>query len=159
MGIRDSSETVTSTPTGTTMGDTKIGHTVDTKNVTDTTNTTTGSTTREEAVTTDTAKEETPASESKPDIDLSHPNVGPPELEKPPTGYEIIKPILDLMPSLRNFAVPSHSGACPRPSFSAFGETYTFTSHCELIEPLRSTFQSVMFVVYAIVAVFIILGA
>lgn len=157
--VTKTTETVTSTPTGTTMGDTKIGHTVDTKDVVETTNTTTGSTTREETVVTDTATEETPASESKPEIDLSHPNVGPPELEKPPTGYEIIKPILDLMPSLRNFAVPSHSGTCPKPSVNLFGTTYTMSTHCDLIEPMRSTMQSVAFVVYAIVAVFIILGA
>lgn len=93
-------------------------------------------------------------------VDLGpNPNTPPPGLEATPTAQMIMDPILNLMPDLRNFAVPAHSSECPKGSFDALGKTYTIDSQCQLIEQNRSIIEAAMLLVWAIAAIFIVLRA
>ncbi len=93
-------------------------------------------------------------------VDLGpNPNTPPPGLEATPTAQQIMDPLLNLMPDLRNFSVPSHSAECPKGSFDALGKTYTIDSHCQLIENNRAIIEAAMLLVWAIASIFIVLRA
>jgi hypothetical protein len=93
-------------------------------------------------------------------VDLGpNPNTPSPGLEATPTAQQILSPVLNLMPDLKAFAVPAHVGTCPKPSFVAFDKTYTFDSHCGLVESNRSIIEAAMLLVWSIGAVFIVLRA
>jgi hypothetical protein len=93
-------------------------------------------------------------------VDLGpNPNTPAPTLDATPTAQQILGPLLNLMPDLRNFTVPAHSATCPKPSFVAFDRTYTVQSHCDLIENLRAVIEAAMLLVWSIAAVFIVLRA
>lgn len=94
------------------------------------------------------------------EVDLGpNPNIAAPILEPTPTAQQIIGPILNLMPDLKSFVVPSHSAICPRPNFTVFDRTYTIESHCGLIDGMRSVIDAAMLLVWTIGAMFIILRA
>jgi len=57
------------------------------------------------------------------------------------------------------WTVPSHTGECPQPSFEIFGETYTMQSHCTLFEANRAAIGAAFQVLFALMALFIVLGA
>lgn len=93
-------------------------------------------------------------------VDLGpDPNTPPPTLEPTPTAAMILAPILGLLPDFRAFSLPAHNSQCPEPSFSVFGESYVISSHCDLIEEIRSPLQAVMLLLWTIVAAFIVLRA
>lgn len=93
-------------------------------------------------------------------VDLGpNPNTPSPGLEATPTAKQILSPLLNLMPDLKTFSVPAHTGTCPKPSFVAFDKTYTFESHCGLVESNRSIIEAAMMLVWSIAAVFIVLRA
>lgn len=93
-------------------------------------------------------------------VDLGpDPNIGAPQLEPIPTASQILGPLLDLMPDLRNFSVPDHASACPQPSFEAFNNTYTFTAHCTLAEENRALIEGAMLLVWTLASVVIVLRA
>jgi len=93
-------------------------------------------------------------------VDLGpNPNTPAPGLEVTPTAQQILSPLLNLMPDLKAFSVPAHVGTCPKPSFLAFNKTYTFDSHCGLIESSRSIIEAAMLLVWGISAMFIVLRA
>lgn len=93
-------------------------------------------------------------------IDLGpNPNTAAPTMEATPTAAQILEPILKLMPDLKNFSVPGHTSACPKPSFSAFSKTYLIASHCDLIESSRSIIEAAMLLMWTISSVFIVLRA
>jgi len=93
-------------------------------------------------------------------VDLGpNPGVSAPGLESTPTAVMILAPIIGLMPTLKNFSVPSHSAVCPTPAFSFFGSQQTIEAHCTLLEPVRPTMSAVMAVIWVGVALFIILSA
>lgn len=93
-------------------------------------------------------------------IDLGpNPNTAAPTMEATPTAAQILEPILKLMPDLKNFSVPGHTAACPKPSFSAFSKTYLIASHCDLIESSRSIIEAAMLLMWTISSVFIVLRA
>jgi hypothetical protein len=97
---------------------------------------------------------------TQPVINLgSDPNIGPPSLETPPTAPQILAPILGLFPSLKNFAVPAHSGECPKPSFDAFDKHFVMESHCSMFEQNRSALSGFMLLAFSLVAIFIVLSA
>ncbi|EKP7192537.1 hypothetical protein P3986_005033, partial [Salmonella enterica] len=51
-------------------------------------------------------------------VDLGEdPGIKTPELEKPPTGEEILKPITELMPDIKNLSISSRDVQCPVWSF------------------------------------------
>lgn len=93
-------------------------------------------------------------------VDLGpNPNTPAPGLEVTPTAQQILSPLLNLMPDLKAFSVPAHVGTCPKPSFVAFNKSYTFDSHCGLIESSRSIIEAAMLLVWGISAMFIVLRA
>jgi hypothetical protein len=87
------------------------------------------------------------------------PGIGAPSLETPPTPAEILAPILNLMPALKNFTPNTQAGTCPTLSFQIFGNTVTSSAHCTLIESNKSIMQAAMSFAWAVMAMFIILSA
>lgn len=87
------------------------------------------------------------------------PNIGAPTLEQTPTAQMILDPVLNLMPSLKNFSPSVSSGICPRPSFTIFAKAYVLESHCTLFEENRSVISAAMILAFSIMALFIVLSA
>lgn len=110
-----------------------------------------------------------PSEPAKPDpatpgqgqqVDLGpDPNTPAPTLEPTPTILQIIGPVLELMPDLRNIQISDQAGQCPQGSFTVFGTTYTLNSHCDLINQNRAVIEAAMMVVWAVLAMFIVLRA
>jgi hypothetical protein len=93
-------------------------------------------------------------------VDLGpDPNISPPNLEPTPTGWQILKPLLDLMPDMKHYVVPSHGSECPRPTFDMFGKSIVMDGHCTLLDSVKPTLYLVMAGVWSLVAAFIVLAA
>lgn len=89
----------------------------------------------------------------------SDPGVATPSLESTPTAQSILAPLLNLMPSLRSFVVPSHSSVCPRPSFSIFERQIVMSAHCAMLDDNKPTLYAVMAFVWLMLGTAIILKA
>jgi hypothetical protein len=87
------------------------------------------------------------------------PGIGAPTLETTPTAQAILAPILNLMPSLKNFVVPNHTAQCPKPTIAIFGKSIVMDAHCNLLDGVRNTLFAVMAFVWLIAAMFIVLRA
>lgn len=89
------------------------------------------------------------------------PNIGMPTLENIPTASSILSPILNLMPDLKSYALPSHSSVCPKPSLDFLGKNLVLTGHCDLLESenVANTLNFVMLAVWSMLGIFIILRA
>lgn len=87
------------------------------------------------------------------------PGVAAPALEQTPTALAILSPLLNLMPSLRSFVVPSHSSVCPKPSFSMFQKQIVMESHCSVLDDSKPVLYGVMAFVWLMLAAFIVLRA
>ncbi|MNM33780.1 hypothetical protein D3C81_444140 [compost metagenome] len=87
------------------------------------------------------------------------PNTPPPSMEPTPTAQAILSPILNLMPDIKNFAVPAHASECPKPTMSVFNREYRLEAHCDLIEQNRAPFEAAMLLVWTLAALFIVLRA
>lgn len=110
--------------------------------------------------TTNTNTGSNPASASQPQMNLGpDPGIPSPTLEEIPTPAAILKPILDLMPDLKNFQARQFGGQCPKPSFQAFNQTFTMEKHCDLAEQNRGAIQAGMMIVFALSSLFIVLRA
>lgn len=95
-----------------------------------------------------------------PQVNLGiDPGIGAPTLETTPTAQAILSPVFNLLPSFRNFVVPSHSGACPKPSITIFSKYMVMDAHCAVIENIRPTLHAVMFFVWLLLAALIVLAA
>ncbi len=92
-------------------------------------------------------------------------NVGPdpaipaPALEAAPTAAQILAPLLNLMPDLKAYTVPAHEGTCPSVTFSLFERSIAMDQHCTLLESVRTQLFAVMALVWAVLAVMIVLTA
>jgi hypothetical protein len=107
-----------------------------------------------------TASSATNTGQQNPTLNLGpDPNIAPPTLETTPTASQILAPIIGLLPSLKNFTVPAHSGECPKPAFDAFGKHFVMDSHCAMFEQNRSALTGFMLLAFALVAIFIVLSA
>lgn len=87
------------------------------------------------------------------------PNIGTPSLEATPTAQMILSPLLNLMPSLRNFVVPSHSSVCPKPSLQLFAKSVVMETHCTVLDGVKPTLYAVMAFVWLLIGTLIILRA
>jgi len=87
------------------------------------------------------------------------PGIGLPTLETIPTAAQILAPILGLFSDLRTWAVPSHSSECPKPSFDLWGQTYTFTAQCDLLDQYGAEITAAFEVAFGLAAVLIVLTA
>lgn len=93
-------------------------------------------------------------------VDLGpNPGIAQPALEGIPTAAQIMAPIFDLFPSLRNFQVPGHTSQCPPFVVPFFGQDYGTTKHCELLESQRAPLGAAALVGWSIAALIIVLGA
>ena len=92
-------------------------------------------------------------------------NLGPdpgtpaPTLEKTPTAQEILQPLLNLFPDLKNYSPSMSVGSCPRPTLNLFGQTQTMEAHCTLLENHRGTIHAAMVLAFTLLALLIILSA
>jgi hypothetical protein len=97
---------------------------------------------------------------SQPLINLGpDPGIGSPTLETTPTALQILQPLLNMFPDLRSLVLPTHQATCPKPSISAFGQSFVLDSHCDLAEQQRASLYSIMAAVWAIAAALIVLRA
>lgn len=93
-------------------------------------------------------------------VDLGpDPNTGAPTLETTPTALQILQPILDLMPDLKNYQVAAQAGTCPTGSFSFFSRTFVFDGHCDMLETNRAIIEAAMLLVFTVLSVFLVLRA
>lgn len=63
---------------------------------------------------------------------------------------------------LSSWSMPSHASECPAPSMTLEffgGKTYTLNSHCQIAEQNRDLIGALMRIMFAVMAVFIVLGA
>lgn len=93
-------------------------------------------------------------------VDLgADPNIGAPNLENVPTAFDILSPIFNMMPDLRNMYVPQMYGSCPSGAFDVYGKTYVINAHCDLIEDNRYYIELIMSLIWAMLGMFIVLRA
>jgi hypothetical protein len=90
----------------------------------------------------------------------------PPVLEETPSIGSILDPLFKLWPSWASFSFPQHQSVCPTPSFKLpggvlNGQTVHFTQMCDFLEAnnVRVAMQAAFAVAWAILIVFIVMGA
>lgn len=82
-----------------------------------------------------------------------------PTLEDTPTAQSILDPIFNMWPQWNNYAFPSHASECPKPTFVALGHTFTFDHMCNWTEMIRTAVQAAFALVWALMVIFIVMGA
>lgn len=87
------------------------------------------------------------------------PLVAAPSLEQTPTASAILSPLLNLMPSLRNFVVPSHTSVCPTATINLFQKQLVMQAHCALLDESKPALYSTMAFVWLMMAALITLRA
>jgi len=87
------------------------------------------------------------------------PGTPQPTLEPTPTATQILAPLVGVMPGLRNFQVPSHQSKCPVPEFTVWNKDFRMDAHCTLIQDNQSTIQAAFTLVWALMALFLVLSA
>ncbi|MDM3617937.1 hypothetical protein [Proteus mirabilis] len=93
-------------------------------------------------------------------LDLGeYPEIDEPDLEEPPTGKEILAPIENLMPFIKNIQLPSKEASCPVAEFNVFDTQYKIDSHCPLLEQNKALFQLIAGVLWGFLSLRIILSA
>lgn len=93
-------------------------------------------------------------------IDLGEdPGIKSPELETPPTGEEILKPITELMPDIKKLSIASKDVQCPVWSFELWDNTFAIDSHCTLLEKIRPLLKAVFLLIWGMISLRIILTA
>ncbi len=94
------------------------------------------------------------------EVDWGSASPPPPPTFTPPTWASAIGDnIFNNFNSLTSWQPPSHSGACPQPSFSVFGQSYTISTHCTLIEQNRSAIFTAFHIAWILTGLFILLTA
>lgn len=91
-------------------------------------------------------------------IDLSYPDNSFPELDTP-TAEQIIAPLNNFFPDLKNLEFNERQTQCPTASFEVFGGSYTFDSHCELIEKIKDLITMVSLFSWSFLGLRIILSS
>ncbi|EMZ1178440.1 hypothetical protein ABC533_004987 [Salmonella enterica] len=87
------------------------------------------------------------------------PGIASPTLETPYTAQQIIGPIENSMPFLRNLELPVKSAVCPTYSFDWNGKNFIADVHCDLIEKYKSVIQIIASICWSLVALRMILSA
>lgn len=85
--------------------------------------------------------------------DFSEPNYTTPTVES------ILDPIFNLFPDWANFSFPQHQSQCPAPKFTVLHHVFTFDHMCDWIEMIRPAVQSAFALAWAVLVIFIVLGA
>ncbi|ELE3265762.1 hypothetical protein RLQ96_000816 [Salmonella enterica subsp. enterica serovar Muenchen] len=94
------------------------------------------------------------------DIDLGdNPDIKPPELDEPPTGEQILKPVIELMPFVKDVNIATKDVQCPIWSFELWDKKYSVDSHCTLLEKIRPLLKAVFLLIWGVISLRIILTA
>ncbi|AMM14995.1 hypothetical protein AX768_13715 [Burkholderia sp. PAMC 28687] len=97
---------------------------------------------------------------NKVSVDLgADPGVQAPTLESAPTISMILSPLLNLFPDLKGWSVPTHGSACPEPSFTAFGRSFTLSAQCDLAESHRTGIYTAFAAMFTLAALLVVLRA
>ncbi|MDN7506631.1 hypothetical protein QZM43_28250 [Burkholderia orbicola] len=97
---------------------------------------------------------------NKVSVDLgADPGAQSPTLESTPTISMILSPLLNLLPDLKQWAVPAHNAVCPEPSFSVLGHSFTLSAQCNLAESNRTAIYTAFAALFTLAALFIVLRA
>jgi len=75
------------------------------------------------------------------------------------TAQQILSPLLNLFPSLKNFVVPNHNATCPKWSVHLFDRDVPLQDHCPMLEQVLPTAYATMAAVWILIALFIVLAA
>lgn len=89
----------------------------------------------------------------------SDPGVSSPTTENTPGATSILSPLLNLLPSLSSFAVPSHTGTCPVITFDVFNKTLVMNSHCTIAEEIRSSLSVIMLAFWPVTSLIVVMRA
>jgi len=89
----------------------------------------------------------------------SDPGTPAPTLENTPAATDILAPLLSVMPDIRGYAVPSHSGVCPAPVIDVMFIHTTWNQHCTFIEQFRTQIYATFLAAWLILALVIVLTA
>jgi hypothetical protein len=108
-----------------------------------------------------------PATDPKPQkVEIDWGVFTPPGLEETPSIASIIDPLLNLWPTWSKFAFPPHASECPMPTYTLphgvlNGQAIHFTQMCDFLEisHVREAMQAAFTVAWAIMIVFIVMGA
>ncbi|EBP0013843.1 hypothetical protein HX37_24570 [Salmonella enterica] len=93
-------------------------------------------------------------------VDLGEdPGIKAPELEKPPAGEEILRPVTELMPDIKNLSISPKDVQCPVWSFELWDNKYSIDSHCTLLEKIRPLLKAVFLLIWGVISLRIILTA
>ncbi|MDE9555409.1 hypothetical protein KKJ06_08150 [Xenorhabdus bovienii] len=87
------------------------------------------------------------------------PVIGSPSVDSPYTAKQVIAPIEDSMPFLRNLELPVKSATCPTYSFEFNGKNFVADVHCDLIEQYKTLIQLISSICWSLVALRMILSA
>jgi len=82
-----------------------------------------------------------------------------PQLDPTPTTESILGPIFSLWPQWAGYSFPSHNSACPTPTFTVLNHTFVFDQMCSWVELIRPAVQAAFALVWALMVVFIVMGA
>lgn len=111
-------------------------------------------------VTSPTPPTATNPAQDQPEINLGvDPNIGAPGLEATPTAQMILQPLLSLLPDMKSYVVPGHTGDCPRPVIQVFESSILMDQHCTLFEQQRALMYAAGLLAFSLAALFIVLSA
>lgn len=95
-----------------------------------------------------------------PGIDLGeNPNIKEPDLGDTPTAKQIMEPVITPLSWIDNMKLSGHAAFCPTGSFEVFDTLITIDSQCDLFEKLRDIAKVVSTLIWAIVALRVVLSA
>ena len=100
-----------------------------------------------------------PSSSASTSTQTDFGNFTAPILEDTPTVSSILDPIFNMWPQWSNYAFPSHVSECPKPTFVALGHTFTFDQMCSWSELIKPAVQAAFALVWALMVIFIVMGA
>lgn len=99
-----------------------------------------------------------PKPDTGKDIDMSHPDNSPPDLT-PPSASEIISPLTDFFPFLKDFDLNNKDATCPIAEFYVFDNHYVIDNHCLLFEKIKDLLMLFSLIVWSFLGLRIVLSS
>lgn len=91
--------------------------------------------------------------------DETYPDNQRPELDNPPSASEILKPIANLFPELRNVDIGHRVTQCPVAEFSVFEHDFRIDTHCYFIDSNKELIKLIFNIIWILICIRIILSA